>query len=142
MPKSFSEPPVARELFANAGARVVQVHPGYLQLEWRPGATQPEVATAVFEGLLLAMRLTGCHRVLSDQRQMPPLPPATQRWVAEQWLPKAAAEAGYSHCAVLLSQNVFARLGAVTWISQYQPKAVQYQAFENPDEATRWLLTT
>ncbi|AYA36323.1 hypothetical protein D3Y59_04145 [Hymenobacter oligotrophus] len=140
MPTSSSVPRLARELFANAGGRIAQAHPAYLLLEWLPGASQPEVVTAVFERLLLAMRLTGCRCVLTDQRQMPPLDAAVQRWVAEQWLPRAAAEAGYSHCAVLLSENVFARLGAVTWVSQYQPKAVVYQAFASPEAAAEWLV--
>jgi hypothetical protein len=127
-------------LYANAGGRIYNTTHNYIYLEWLPGANQVEAYRALFEQVLIALRRTHTHRVLSDQRQMPVTSPEVQRWVAEEWLPRATREAGYSHCAVLLSQNVFARLAAVTWVSQHQPLPVTYRACASMEEAASWLL--
>jgi hypothetical protein len=71
---------------------------------------------------------------------MSPFTPEEQGFVIQQWLPRTVKEGGYKFGAVLVAQNVFARLATATVIATVRDLAITYQFFEQEAEAVTWLL--
>ena len=96
---------------------------------------------AVYEHTLNLLRRSGLRKVLSDHRRMPAYAPEDRDWLLRDWIPRAIAEAGYSHCAVVQAPDVpnhqapqllAAEAGQTTQLT------VQY--FDQPEPAPTWLL--
>ncbi|NML66111.1 hypothetical protein HHL22_12930 [Hymenobacter sp. RP-2-7] len=113
---------------------------GLLRIAWGSQPRSLAATQALFEQLLRQLQTTRWSRVLVNQVQMPPFSPAEQQWVATNWLPRAVAEGGYRHGAVLVSPTVLVRL-ATAYITTYvQGLPLVYRSFDSEADAVRWLL--
>ena len=134
-------PPAAPLLyFNNALGRVYDYAPDYVRIIWQTAPMTHLELRAVYEHTLHLLKRSGLRKVLSDHRLMPPYTPEDRDWLLRNWVPRAVAEAGYSHCAVVQAEDVFnheTTLRMVAEVNQRTTLAVQY--FDQLDPALTWL---
>ena len=70
---------------------------------------------------------------------MEPFSPTEQTWMTTEWLPRAVNEPGYRRGAVLVAQNVFARLAMNHLVMATRNLEHHYKMLENEEEAVSWL---
>ncbi|WP_046243888.1 hypothetical protein [Hymenobacter terrenus] len=131
----------ARSLyFENRIGRIWEEPDEYLRLEYRPGVRE----TVQFRALLThaghALRRQRWDKMLVDQREMAPLSPSEQEWMATEWLPRAVGESGYRYGAVLVANNVFARLAMNQFVMASRGLDHLYRTFDAEEAALAWLL--
>ncbi|OON69602.1 hypothetical protein [Hymenobacter sp. CRA2] len=135
-----SSPALFRPYFQNAAASISYAPNGnYLVLSWSAVKASPEELRAVYEQALRAMQQQGIRKVLSNHGARPPLPAAVSTWVAEEWIPQAVRETGYSHCAVVENQSALGRLVAQSIGAQLPGKLLTFRYFPTQAEAAAWL---
>lgn len=130
-----------RIYYENNVGRAVDDPLGFARLTYQPGVRPEDGFKALLGHVtkLLARREDGC--LLVDQRLMTPFTPEEQKHVIQQWLPRIVAEGGYRFGAVLVAQNVFARLVTATVIAAVRDLAITYEYFEQEAEAITWLMS-
>lgn len=111
----------------------------YLYLVWSTTKTSPDELRAVYEQTLRALQHFGLRKILSDHAQRPPMPTEVSNWVAQDWVPRAAREAGYSHCAVVENAAPLGRLAAQSIGAQLPTGLITFRYFGTPTEAATWL---
>lgn len=126
--------------FENSVGRIWEQPKGYLLLAYHPGPRQQADFQALLSHLIRAMQRTGWNRVLVDQREMEPFSSAEQAWMIDEWLPRAVEEGNYQYGAVLLAQDVFARLAMNQVVLATRTLPHVYQSFDNKPDAVKWLL--
>ena len=60
--------------------------------------------------------------------------------MSTEWLPQAVSESGYRFGAVLVAQNVFARLTRTQLVMATRELPHSYRTFETEETAVAWLL--
>ena len=125
--------------FENSTGRLWEEPEGYLRLEYRSGPREKVQFRALLTHTAQALSRRQWSSILVDQRQMAPFIPAEQAWMAGEWLPKAVHEHGYRRGAVLVAQNVFARLAMTQLVLSTRDLPHTYRMFEDEDEALVWL---
>ena len=129
---------VSRLYFENAVGRVFEHADGYLVVQYRPG---PRVL-GDFQALVLHTRnvlhRNGWHRVLADQRHMSPFTAPETSWVDAFWRDPANQPPAGLHAAVVLADDVFARL-ATNLLRETMAGALTYQLFLDETSAVAWL---
>jgi hypothetical protein len=126
--------------FQNSAGSVWEEPAGYFRLDYLPGARTEEQLRALLNHLLRAMVRRGWGRALVNQRDMVPLSRSEQAWMVNDWLPRAVLEGGYRYGALLVAQNVFARLAMTTVVGATRHLPHVYQVFEAEEQALAWLL--
>ena len=77
--------------------------------------------------------------VLADQRQMAPFTEEEQSWIQDQWLAESQATDHDMVAAVLLPDDVFARLSANQVMNDAREGALAYHVFLDELEDALWL---
>ena len=114
---------------------------GYLRIEWQ---TVPMISSEVrqlFGQILLLLREQRLHRLFTERTLAPPLSAEDCHWMALEWLPRAAREAGLTHCAVVESlEQVEARVTTHHrgW-SGPATSRLQFRFFDNFALAEAWV---
>ena len=130
-----------RVYYENPVGRATDDPMGFARLTYQAGL-RPKDGFQVLLGQvtkLLTQREDGC--LLIDQRLMSPFTPEEQEYVIQQWLPRVVQESSYRYGAVLVAQNVFARLATATVIAAVRDLSITYQYFEQEAEAITWLMS-
>lgn len=139
-PTSSAEP---TQEFENSAGTIWYHSSGYIRLVWHRGPVRDAFVRDLYNAATESLRQYAVTRIMSDHRHMPPLSPALQRWLSDEWVPTAVREANYSRGAVVQAYNLFNRLATdqiVTQLNNAQsPMQVEY--FDNDQEAERWLLS-
>ena len=128
--------------FENSAGRLWEEPEGYLRLEYRPGPREFVQFRALLTHTAQALSRHQWASILVDQSQMAPFNPAEQAWMTNEWLPKAVYEHGYRFGAVLVAQNVFARLVMTQLVLGTRDLPHTYRTFEDESSALMWLQTT
>ena len=132
---------VSRSLyFENGIGRIWEEPEGYLRLEYRPGPREAVQFRALLTHTAHALSRRQWSKVLVDQRAMDPFNPTEQAWMSTEWLPQAVSESGYRFGAVLVAQNVFARLAMTQLMMATRDLPHTYRTFESEETAMAWLL--
>ncbi|RTQ46586.1 hypothetical protein EJV47_21805 [Hymenobacter gummosus] len=113
----------------------------FLRLHWSAAKTSPDELRAVYQHTLRAFTHFGYRKLLSDHSQRPPMPSEVSTWLAEEWIPRAVREAGYSHCAVVDNSTPLGRLAAQAVGAQLPPGLLTFRYFPTLAEALGWLRT-
>jgi hypothetical protein len=133
-------PPAPRSLyFENSVGRLWEEPAGYLRLEYKPNPRETVEFRALLTHTAQALSRHQWASILVDQRQMSPFIPAEQAWMTSEWLPKAVHEHGYRYGAVVVAQNVFARLAMTQLVLGSHDLSHTYRTFEDETEALAWL---
>lgn len=129
-----------RIYYENAVGRASDDPLGFARLTYQAGLRPRDSFQALLGHVtrLLARRGDGC--LLVDQRRMAPFTPEEQAYVIEQWLPRTVQEGGYRYGAVIVAEDVFARLATASVVTAVRDLPMQYRYFEQEAEAIRWLL--
>jgi hypothetical protein len=127
--------------YENPVGRVVDDPMGFTRLAYQPGTRPEDEFKALLSHVtkLMARREDGC--LLVDQRLMTPFTPEEQEYVIQQWLPRIVEAGGYRYGAILVAQNVFARLATSAIIAAVRDLSITYQYFEQEAEAITWLMS-
>jgi len=131
-----------RIYYENQAGRSVEDPLGFARLTYHQGTRSEDELRALLGHTtrLIARRNDG--RLLVDQRLMTPFTPAEQHFVVHEWLPLTILEGGYRFGAVVLAENVFARLATANVITAARDLPMTYQYFDTEAAAVAWLLST
>ena len=133
--------PISRFLyFENSTGRIWEAPEGFLRLENRPVPRERVQLWALLAHLGQALPRRQWQKILADQRLMTPFTAGEQQWMATEWLPGAVLKNGYRYGAVLVAQNVFARLAMTQLVMATRGLPHTYRTFETEGEAVGWLL--
>jgi len=111
----------------------------WVQVEWRAWANSAEYRAA-HETILAALRENHATRNLIDATHERVIAEADQRWLIENWIPRAMA-AGRRHTAVVMPLRALGK--TITENIDRGPRVNQttVQYFGTFDEAAAWLST-
>ena len=93
----------------------------------------------ISEHLLEALYLYKLKKVLVDIQKMQLIAADDQRWLVEDWLPRAILS-GHNTCAVVNSNHFFNRLAIGNIANNVKAKGFNLELFEEADNAIEWLL--
>lgn len=86
---------------------------------------------------LEVIETTGRAKILNYNTDIKgPYPVGIDKWIAEEWQPKAA-ELGLKYAATVVSSNIFASLSAEQLEMVFD--GITYKNFEDENAAIRWL---
>ncbi|MFD1467638.1 hypothetical protein ACFQ48_05345 [Hymenobacter caeli] len=126
--------------FENAAGRIWEEPLDYLRLEYAPGPREEIVFRALLTHALRALTRRGRGKLLIDQRKMAPYSDAERAWLVGEWLPRAVREANYRYGAVVLAEDVFARVSMTRLALAARELGNTYKTFSTEAEAAEWLL--
>ncbi len=128
-----------RVYFENPVGRVLEHPDGYALVQY--AATPRDLAT--FQAFLThtrqLLRRQGWHKLLADQRTMPPFTEEERAWIRDYWLVRSVTEGYELYGAVIIPHDVFARLSLNLVMNDSQQPGLTYRLFEAEAEATAWL---
>jgi hypothetical protein len=126
--------------FENSAGRVWAEPAGYLRLDYHPGRRPEGDFRALLTHARQAMSRHHTGRLLINQRQMAGFSSTEERWMVDHWLPTAVQENGYRFGAVLVANDVFARLAMSSIAMASRDMEHQYHNFDDEAAAVTWLL--
>jgi hypothetical protein len=103
---------------------------------WRKYATSVQLRF-VHEILLQMLRQHGACKILGDDTDLPVVHAEDQKWIVEDWLPRAK-EAGLEAVASSLSHTFFGKL-SIASVQFKLAKEIAIRAFPNIHLAHAWL---
>lgn len=123
----------------NAAGRVLEHPAGYVVFAYKAGPRRLADLQALIDrtGQLLAAR--GWYLILGDQRLMAPLAPEESAWLASYWRTHTRQHPGPLFAAVVLAQDVFARLSTTQLRSEMRDANMTYRQFADEAAAEAWL---
>ncbi|MGI4834951.1 MAG: hypothetical protein ACRYFK_15975 [Janthinobacterium lividum] len=118
----------------NAAGQVLTHPTGYVVLIYKPGPRTLPDLQALITRITELLRTYNWYRILGDQRLMAPLTTAQTEWLVHYW-----QQHGPLYAAVILAQDVFARLAASQLKQQISDTGITYRQFADEAAAVRWL---
>lgn len=85
----------------------------------------------------LLERRSGC-KLLTNSREMKALPQDDQRWVDEDWRPRAMA-VGLRYNAIVIPKSSIAQMTVDSMAKKLPPGVVEFAYFSDMEEAKAWL---
>jgi hypothetical protein len=107
-----------------------------IEVVWRKYATSPQLRY-VHELILCMLVQYSVSKILGDYTDLPIIHAEDQRWIVEQWLPRAMA-AGLKAAASVISMTFFGRV-AIGAIQATLARKVQARNYRDVHSARRWL---
>jgi hypothetical protein len=132
-------PTNASLFFHNEQASILEHTDGYVRIDWNPVPIQSGALRTIYEQVLRLLRHAGLTKILSDHQLMPPLLAADQHWLSDEWVPRAIAEAGYRHGAVVEAHDLLSRTSIVQVVNQLGNLPLTVRYFEDDWRAAEWL---
>ncbi len=136
MPISTAAP---RLSFENAAGQVLEHPAKYALLLYKPGPrTLPDLQALITHigHLLLRNRW---YRILGDQHLMAPFTPEQSAWLVAHWEDYTTRYPGRIYAAVVLAQDVFARLAVSQLRQDIGVAELTYRQFPDLTAAAAWL---
>jgi hypothetical protein len=126
--------------FENAVATLREHPDGYIVFEYHPGPRQFADFQAVLTHTGNLLRRKQWYKILGDQRLMAPFTEQETAWITSYWLDHSRHRPGGIYAAVLLANDVFARLAATQLRHETKAAALTYRLFEHEADAAAWLV--
>ena len=105
---------------------------------WKRYATSTQLRF-IHEWLLEVLTRNRLSKLLGDDTALPTIHSHDQRWIAEDWMPRATA-AGLKAAASRRPESHFARL-AVDALQSVKAPGLQFGSFSDVAAARRWLAS-
>jgi hypothetical protein len=105
-------------------------------VEWKRYSTSTQLRF-VHEHILHVLKSHRIKAVLGDDTALPTIHSEDQRWIVEDWLPRAQA-AGLRAAASKQPRAYFGKL-AVSAVQAIAPAGVELRSFEKIEDARGWL---
>lgn len=128
-----------RLYFDNPAGRLWEHPDGYVVFEYLPGKRRFSDLQALLTHTGNLLQRNGWRCLLGDQRLMTPFTDEESHWISSYWLDPTNQRPGGIYAAILLANDVFARLATSQVIHNNKVAALTYRLFEREDEATAWL---
>ena len=109
---------------------------GCIKVIWKRYATSTQIRF-VHEVVLSALEHYGFRKIFGDDRSLPTIHSEDQRWITEDWMPRAVA-AGLRKCAGVYAKAYFGRL-STEQVRARAPAPLEIQMFHTPEQAYAWL---
>jgi hypothetical protein len=126
--------------FKNNAGCVWEEPQAYLRLDYYAGPRNETQFQALLTHARQAMLRHSWSKMLINQQLMSAFTPSEESWMIHNWLPRAVQEAGYRHGALVVAQDVFARLAMTNVVMSSHKLGHLYRSFEQEPEALTWLL--
>jgi hypothetical protein len=127
-----------RVYFENPVGRVLEHPDGYALVQYKSGKRQLSHLQAFLTHAGHLLQRRGWHKLLGDQRFMEPFTPEESAWIVDYWLTRAG-EGSEVYGAVVLPNDVFARLSVSQVMNEARAAAMTYRLFDNEHDAKAWL---
>ena len=124
--------------FESPAGRLYYNPAGYIHLAWSSERLPLALIEAFYEQALALLISTGSRRILSEHGQRAPLAAEAQQWITSSWIPRAIAQAGVRHCAIVEGANPMHRLSTQSVVSA-APAGLVFKRFDAVPEAEAWL---
>jgi hypothetical protein len=111
----------------------------WVYVKWKAWANSDEYRAAQ-EVVLLALRENHGSRNLIDSTDRKVFADEDQKWLLENWMPRAAA-AGRRWTAIVLPKTALGRTIAENLNQHPQSKRINVKLFETVEDAAAWLST-
>jgi hypothetical protein len=111
----------------------------WVYVKWRGWANSAEYKAAQ-EAVITALRENHASRNLIDSTDSRVVSDEDQKWLVENWIPRAVA-AGRRWTAIVLPKSALGRTIAENIDKHPQSRLVKVQHFETVEEASAWLST-
>ncbi|GGG61713.1 hypothetical protein [Hymenobacter glacieicola] len=116
---------------------------GFVHLSWGPGSQDCAAARAVFDEVLRLLQVSGCHKLLTDQRRRAPATEEYMGWLLVDWLPRAGTNQLLTQVAVVAARPLHLRLQSLDISSEGQRRyGIVTRYFDGLEEARQWLQGT
>ncbi|TGE25402.1 hypothetical protein E5K00_09495 [Hymenobacter aquaticus] len=134
----MSEQTTPRLYFENPVGRLLEHPTGYAIVEYNAGTRKLSDMQAFLTHASQLLQSRGWRKMLGDQHLMSPFTDDERAWIKDFWVSRTAAGSTI-YGAVILPQDVFARLSLSLVMSEAQESALTYRLFDNEADATQWL---
>jgi hypothetical protein len=129
-----------RIYFENAAGRVLEHPKGFAVFRYHPGPRKLTDLQALLTHTGLLLNRNKWNKLLGDQRLMSPLTAEEGEWIVEYWLDTSRHSQEGIYGAVILANDVFARLAMSQVVNEMKAAALTYRMFDNEAQAEAWLL--
>ncbi|MCC2546460.1 hypothetical protein LJY25_08390 [Hymenobacter sp. BT175] len=134
------QPPLPAKLyFENSAGRLLEHPEGFVVLEYKPGPRKLTDLQALLAHVRNLLDRNAWHRLLGDQRLMAPYTDEERAWIVDYWLDSSRQPAGGIYSAVILANDVFARLSMDQVTHAAKASALTYRVFDSEESAVAWL---
>lgn len=127
-----------RVYFENSVGRIAEHPDGYAYVTYNAGPRKMEHFQAFLIHVSQLLHRQGWRKLLGDQRLMSPFTEEERLWIMNYWLTRSTV-GRQMYGAILVPQDVFARLSVSQMISEAREAALTYRLFDNEFEASSWL---
>ncbi|UOQ55408.1 hypothetical protein [Hymenobacter cellulosivorans] len=134
----MSEQTTPRLYFENPVGRLLEHPDGYAIVAYNPGKRKLSDMQAFLTHASQLLRNRGWRKMLGDQQQMSPYTEDERTWIQNYWVSRTA-QGDEIYGAVILPQDVFARLSVNLVMNEAQESALTYRLFDNEADAKVWL---
>ncbi|OWP62933.1 hypothetical protein CDA63_11995 [Hymenobacter amundsenii] len=128
-----------RLYFENAVGGLYEHPNGYVIFRYHPGKRKFADFQALLTHTSNLLQRNGWNRLLGDQRQMSPHTEEETAWIVANWLGGYRQRNASIYGAVLLAQDVFARLSMNQILHDARESALVYHVFDDEAKAIDWL---
>jgi hypothetical protein len=125
--------------FENAAGRLLEHPDGYVVFEYKPGKRQLSDLQALFSHTRNLLHRNQWYRLLGDQRHMVPYTEEESAWIVTYWLDSTRQRPEGIYAAVVLANDVFARLSMDQVMHEAKASALTYRLFDSESKAAAWL---
>ncbi|MBG8555988.1 hypothetical protein [Hymenobacter guriensis] len=125
--------------YENPIGRLYEHPDGYVVIDYNAGDRVMSEYRAFLTHLENLLKLRGWNKMLANQRLLTPFTDEERTWIREQWLQVSHAVQREMLAAVLLPNDVFARLGMTSLMQDAREGALRYRVFNDAQAAAAWL---
>jgi hypothetical protein len=125
--------------YENLIGRLYEHPDGYVVVDYKAGKRNFVDYQAFLNHLENLLKRRGWNKMLANQRAMSPFTEEERTWIREQWLTVSHAIQREMVAAVLLPEDVFARLAVSTLMHSAREGALVYRIFNEAQTAAAWL---
>ena len=125
--------------YQNAIGRLYEHPDGYAVVDYNSGSRLKGDYVAFLQHLEHLLKRRGWNKMLANQRLMAPFTEEEQAWIRGQWLTVSHAVQREMVAAVLLPDDVFARLAVSSLMQGAREGALVYRVFNDAQLAAAWL---
>jgi hypothetical protein len=125
--------------YQNAIGRLYEHPEGYVVVDYNAGSRQKGDYVAFLQHLEHLLHRRGWNKMLANQRLMAPFTEEERAWIQGQWLTVSHALQREMVAAVLLPDDVFARLAMSSLLHEAREGALVYRIFNDAQAAATWL---
>jgi hypothetical protein len=127
-----------RVYFENPVGRIMEHPDGYAYVIYNPGPRKLDHLKSFLTHTSQLLHRRGWYKLLGDQRLMAPFTEEERLWIVDYWINRTA-EGSQIYGAVLIPEDVFARLSVSQMMGEAREAAMTYRLFESESDAAAWL---